>query len=108
MDGQLYEVRIQLREQGVDGQWFEREFIWHADLAIKRVSAASLPADGLTPKEPDSRAGCCKGRAVPSPVVYLLQCARSFPLRLPGPMLIPIIHLHIRGYFQLSSSATRN
>jgi hypothetical protein len=46
----LYEVRVQLRDQSVRGQWFEREFIWHAHLDLKRVNAASLPADGLMPK----------------------------------------------------------
>jgi len=54
LDGDLYEIRIQLRDQGVTGQWFEREFIWHADLLLKKVNAASLPADGVTPKEPDA------------------------------------------------------
>ena len=54
MEGDLYEIRVQLRDQGVTGQWFEREFIWHADLALKKVNAASLVADGVTPKDPDS------------------------------------------------------
>lgn len=54
VEGDLYEVRIQLRDQGMTGQWFEREFIWHANLSLKRVNAASLPADGITPKEPDA------------------------------------------------------
>jgi hypothetical protein len=54
MEGDLYEIRVQLRDQSVTGQWFEREFIWHADLSLKKVNAASLPADGITPKEPDS------------------------------------------------------
>lgn len=54
LEGDLYEIRIQLREQGVTGQWFEREFIWHADLSLKKVNAASLPADGVTPKELDA------------------------------------------------------
>ena len=54
VDGDLYEVRLQLRDQGKTGQWFEREFIWHANLSLKRVNAASLPADGVTPKEPES------------------------------------------------------
>ena len=53
VDGDLYEVRVQLRDQGVGGQWFEREFIWHANLSLKKINAASLPADGVTPKEPD-------------------------------------------------------
>ena len=53
LEGDLYEIRVQLRDQGMTGQWFEREFIWHADLALKKVNAASLPADGITPKEPD-------------------------------------------------------
>jgi hypothetical protein len=54
LEGDLYEIRIQLRDQGVTGQWFEREFIWHADLLLKKVNAASLPADGVTAKEPDA------------------------------------------------------
>jgi hypothetical protein len=54
VEGELYEIRIQLRDQSVSGQWFEREFIWHAHLGLKKVNAASLPADGVTPKEPDS------------------------------------------------------
>jgi hypothetical protein len=54
LKGDLYEIRIQLRDQGVTGEWFEREFIWHADLLLKKVNAASLPADGVTPKEPDA------------------------------------------------------
>ncbi|MCP9455485.1 MAG: hypothetical protein NNA18_05175 [Nitrospira sp.] len=53
VEDDIYEIRVQLRDQGVRGQWFEREFIWHAHLAKKRVNAASLPADGITPKEPD-------------------------------------------------------
>jgi hypothetical protein len=53
--GDQYEIRVQLRDQGVLGQWFEREFIWHADLSSKRVNAASLAADGVTPKEPDTK-----------------------------------------------------
>ena len=54
VEGDLYEIRVQLRDQGVTGEWFEREFIWHADLSLKKVNAASLPADGVTPKEPDA------------------------------------------------------
>ena len=53
VEGEMYEIRLQLRDQGVSGQWFEREFIWHAHLGLKKVNAASLPADGVTPKEPD-------------------------------------------------------
>jgi hypothetical protein len=53
VEGELYEIRVQLRDQSVNGQWFEREFIWHAHLGVKKVNAASLPADGVTPKEPD-------------------------------------------------------
>jgi hypothetical protein len=53
VDGDVYEIRVQLRDQSVRGQWFEREFIWHAHLKLKKVNAASLPADGVTPKEPD-------------------------------------------------------
>ena len=53
--GDQYEIRVQLRDQGVTGQWFEREFIWHADLSSKKVNAASLAADGVTPKEPDAK-----------------------------------------------------
>ena len=54
VEGDIYEVRVVLRDQSVRGQWFEREFIWHAHLDLKRVNAASLPADGLTPKSPDA------------------------------------------------------
>lgn len=54
VEGDIYEVRVQLRDQSVRGQWFEREFIWHAHLNLKRVNAASLAADGLTPKSPDA------------------------------------------------------
>ena len=53
VDGDIYEIRIQLRDEGLNGQWFEREFIWHANLQLKKINAASLPADGVTPKEPD-------------------------------------------------------
>ncbi|MBK9306315.1 MAG: hypothetical protein IPM58_04315 [Nitrospira sp.] len=53
VEGDIFEIRIQLRDQGVRGQWFEREFIWHAHLELKKVNAASLPADGVTPKAPD-------------------------------------------------------
>ena len=53
VEGDLYEIRVQLRDEGMNGQWFEREFIWHANLRVKKVNAASLPADGVTPKEPD-------------------------------------------------------
>lgn len=54
VEGDIYEIRVQLRDQSVRGQWFEREYIWHAHLGRKKVNAASLPADGVTPKEPDS------------------------------------------------------
>jgi len=54
VEGDLYEIRVQLRDQGTTGQWFEREFIWHADLMSKKVNAASLSADGVTPKDPDA------------------------------------------------------
>lgn len=54
VEGDIYEIRVQLREQGARGQWFEREFIWHAHLELKKVNAASLPADGVTPKGIDS------------------------------------------------------
>jgi hypothetical protein len=52
-DGDVYEIRVRLRDEGEKGQWFEREFIWHAHLGSKKVNAASLPADGLTPKAPE-------------------------------------------------------
>ena len=52
VEGDLYEIRLQVRDQGEKGQWFEREYIWHADLTSKKVNAASLPADGVTPKAP--------------------------------------------------------
>ncbi|MDX2251630.1 MAG: hypothetical protein NW202_05045 [Nitrospira sp.] len=54
VEGDIYEIRVQLRDQSVRGQWFEREYIWHAHLGRKKVNAASLPADGVTPKQPDS------------------------------------------------------
>lgn len=54
VEGDIYEIRVQLRDQSVRGQWFEREYIWHAHLAQKKVNAASLPADGVTPKQPDA------------------------------------------------------
>lgn len=54
VEGDIYEIRVQLRDQSVSGQWFEREFIWHAHLDLKKVNAASLPADGVTPKAPDA------------------------------------------------------
>ena len=54
VEGDIYEIRVQLRDQGMRGQWFEREFIWHAHLELKKVNAASLPADGVTPKAPDT------------------------------------------------------
>jgi hypothetical protein len=54
LEGDQYEIRVWMRDQGTTGQWFEREFIWHADLASKKVNAASLPADGVTPKAPDA------------------------------------------------------
>ncbi|NOT23826.1 MAG: hypothetical protein HOP22_14045 [Nitrospiraceae bacterium] len=54
LEGDQYEIRVQMRDQGVTGQWFEREFIWHADLSLKKVNAASLAADGVTPKAPDA------------------------------------------------------
>ncbi|TKS61988.1 MAG: hypothetical protein EWM72_00115 [Nitrospira sp.] len=53
VEGDVYEIRVQLRDQSVSGQWFEREFIWRAHLNLKKVNAASLPADGVTPKTPD-------------------------------------------------------
>lgn len=66
VEGDLYEVRVQLRDQSVRGQWFEREFIWHAHLDVKRVNAASLPADGLMPKpaEMDQSATSAAGAGV--------------------------------------------
>jgi hypothetical protein len=53
VENDIYEIRVQQRDQSVSGQWFEREFIWHAHLGLKKVNAASLPADGVTPKAPD-------------------------------------------------------
>ncbi len=65
VDGDLYEVRVQLRDQGKTGQWFEREFIWHANLSLKKVNAASLPADGITPKADDSDQPAAPAQAGP-------------------------------------------
>ena len=67
VEGDLYEVRVQLRDQSVTGQWFEREFIWHAHLGVKKVNAASLPADGVTPKEPDSERPQVPAPPLPGP-----------------------------------------
>ena len=53
LEGDKYEVRVHLREEGTN-QWFEREYIWHVDLQTNRVNAASLPADGLMPEGPDA------------------------------------------------------
>lgn len=66
VEGDIYEVRVQLRDQSVRGQWFEREFIWHAHLSRKQVNAASLPADGVTPKAPDEDPGPVPPRGVES------------------------------------------
>lgn len=63
VEGDIYEIRVQLRDQGMRGQWFEREFIWHAHLELKKVNAASLPADGVTPKASDAD----QGTALPLP-----------------------------------------
>ena len=43
LEGDLYEVRILLRDQGVTGQWFEREFVWHADLVIEEGQCRVAP-----------------------------------------------------------------
>ena len=64
VEGDQYEIRVQLRDQGVMGQWFEREFIWHADLSSKKVNAASLAADGVTPKAPEMLRPLERGRAL--------------------------------------------
>lgn len=66
VEGNIYEIRVQLRDQSVRGQWFEREFIWHAHLDLKRVNAASLPADGVTPKAADSEQPSAPGFPAPS------------------------------------------
>ena len=79
VEGDQYEIRVQLRDQGVTGQWFEREFIWHADLSSKKVNAASLAADGVTPKEPD--AVTLKSRMLTKPFVWsqrILVCLVLF------------------------------
>lgn len=67
VEGDIYEIRVQLRDQGVRGQWFEREFIWHAHLEFKKVNAASLPADGVTPKAPDDDPQTTPPRPSPPP-----------------------------------------
>jgi hypothetical protein len=67
VDGDLYEVRVQLRDQSKTGQWFEREFIWHANLSLKKVNAASLPADGITPKEDESQPPTAPAQTQPQP-----------------------------------------
>jgi len=67
VEGDMYEIRVQLRDQGVTGQWFEREFIWHANLSLKKVNAASLAADGITPKEPDAEPAGSSSMPMPLP-----------------------------------------
>jgi hypothetical protein len=47
----IYLVRVIIREQGTK-QWFEREYLWRADLAKRSVQAISLPAMDLMPPEP--------------------------------------------------------
>ncbi len=47
----IYLVRVIIREQGTK-QWFEREYVWRADLAKRSVQAISLPAMDLMPPEP--------------------------------------------------------
>ena len=70
-----------MREQGTT-QWFERDFIWHVDLATKRVNAASLPADGLhAGRARRTRPGRSPNGAPP----FRLQCKRH-------------LHLHIRTF----------
>ncbi len=66
VDGDIYEIRVQLRDEGTRGQWFEREFIWHAHLQLKKVNAASLPADGVTPKAADAEESPAPPRPSPS------------------------------------------
>jgi hypothetical protein len=67
VEGDIYEIRVQLRDQGIRGQWFEREFIWHAHLQLKKVNAASLPADGVTPKMPDTDQQAVPSMSSPAP-----------------------------------------
>ncbi len=84
VDGDLYEVRVQLRDKGVSGQWFEREFIWHANLSLKRVNAASLPADGITPNpaENDDQPGSPQGRTRKSLHVVLTSLGPSLRIEM--------------------------
>lgn len=67
VEGEMYEIRVQLRDQSVSGQWYEREFIWHAHLGRKKVNAASLPADGVTPLEPESERPQAPASPLPGP-----------------------------------------
>ncbi len=44
----VYLVRVIIREQGTK-QWFEREYLWRADLGKRAIQAVSLPAMDLMP-----------------------------------------------------------
>lgn len=46
----VYLVKVIIREQGTK-QWFEREYLWRADLARRGIQAVSLPAIDLMPSE---------------------------------------------------------
>src|SRR5262245_33197884 len=46
VDGDLYEVRVQLRDQGQAGQWFERELIGPAKVSSTEGNASSRPRGG--------------------------------------------------------------
>src|SRR5437899_12188507 len=39
-EGEFSEIRIQLRDQGVTGQWVEREIIWESEHSRNRVNPA--------------------------------------------------------------------
>src|SRR5262249_52387699 len=52
-DGDLYEIRVQLRDEGEKGQWFEGVFMWHAGGPPKKVTAGPRRGAGPPPKPPD-------------------------------------------------------
>lgn len=49
--GDVYVVSVWVREQGTK-QWFERNYVWQADLSRQSVRAVTRPAGDLMPREP--------------------------------------------------------
>ena len=76
-EGQRYEVRIYMREQGTT-QWFERDFIWHVDFGHEasecRFAAGRWPDAGRTGRRATAQS---RRRLL---LLCLLQCNRRFYL----------------------------